>query len=287
MVYLMRNDFVIFIKLSLICLLTVSIPSISIAETKSAPAWTSGSSDEYPSSQYLVGVGSSHSQERAKEKARTDLVKTIKIKIDASTSMKERVILHATNTGKSEDVHRTYLGNINTSTTVEMKNIRIEDTWYNSNNEQYYALAILSRSQASMDLTHEMEQLNEETSRHLTRANNRKDLFDKIIDTNKAILNQVHRNKLKSYLAAIDTTKATNALNKHDADNLQAEKLKLQRQISLGVNTKGNGKDSRPLALYAKGGLSALGYKPIENNQSQYVLDVMLDKEKAILKDNL
>ena len=42
----------------------------------------------------------------------------------------------------------------------------------------------------------------------------------------------------------------------------------------------------RTLSLYAKGGLTSSGYKPVTNGNTQYVLDVILDNEPAIYRDN-
>ena len=266
------------------CLAVSKSPANSAGQN--TPEWISGSSSVYKSNQYLVGVGSSPGQGRAKEKARADLVKTISINIDATSNLKERVKTQESSKGVKEIISRSSFDDIYTSSKVELKNIQIADTWYNPKDEQYYALAILPRSKARTDLLTEMDELDAETSRHLTRANNSPDIFERIGAMQKGVASQVRRKKLKSYLAAIDPSASKAQPDMYDADTLQAQTLKFQRSIPIGVTTEGNTENARTLALYAKGGLTSLGYKPVTNGNTQYVLDVILNNEPPIYRDN-
>ena len=281
----MRISLLTFSSIFLASCLAVSKPAVSNAG-QSAPEWISGSSSLYKSNQYLVGVGNSPGQERAKEKARADLVKTISINIDATSNLKERVETQESGKGVKENISRSTYDDIYTSSKVELKNIQIADSWYNPKDEQYYALAVLPRSKARTDLMSEMDELDAETSRHLTRANNSTDIFDRIGALQKGVASQVRRKKLKSYLAAIDPAASKGQSDMYDADTLQAQTLKIQRSIPIGVMTEGNTENARTLSLYAKGGLTSSGYKPVTNGNTQYVLDVILDNEPAIYRDN-
>lgn len=281
----MRISFLTLSSIFLAGCLAAGKPSVSTAN-QGAPEWVSGSSSLYKSNQYLVGVGNSQGQERAKEKARTDLVKTINIKIDATNNLKERVETYQSSKGTSEEISRLSIDDIYSSTNVEMKNIQIAETWYNNKDEQYYALAVLPRSQAKVDLMSEMEELDNETSRHLTRANESTDIFDRINSISKAVANQVRHKKLKTYLSAIDSSALKGTTDMYDADTLLSQKLQIQRSIPISVTTSGNTDSARTLSLYAKGGLTQSGYKPVANGSTQYVLDVTLDNEPAIYKDN-
>jgi hypothetical protein len=281
----MRSLFLSFSSILFMGFLSLSIPVDSFADSQSAPAWISGSSEQYSSTQYLVGVGDSPSQERAKDKARADLVKTIQVKIDASSNLKERVSAHETRGGVEEDILRTSVNDIKTSSQVEMKNIRIAETWYNEKTENYFALAVLSRVKASADLSLEMRKFDEETSRHMSRSEETRNKLDQIAFINKAIESQQHRQILSNYLLAIDSAASELDAKSYDIDTLRNQAKNIQRQLPLSVNVTGD--DVRSLALYTKGALAALGYTAVSSRNAQYVIDVHLQKQPALYKDDL
>ena len=273
------------INLLLMIFLSICTSVHAIADSSLRPAWISGSSDVYPSGQYLVGVGESASQERAKDKARADLVKVIQVKIDATTNLKERVASHETSDGITEDVYRSSLDEISASSQVEMKNIEIIDTWFDEENDSYFALAVLARAKASSDLSIEMKELDNETSRHIKRADESSDMFDRIAQINKAVIAQQRRRNLGKYLVAIDSSSTELKSNRYDVDSLESKIQKIQRQIPISINVIGNNK--RVLTLYTKGGLSSIGYAPKASEKTKYVIDVQLDKEPVVNKDEL
>lgn len=275
----------VFSGLLLSSCLAVTKPGVST--TASGPEWITGSSDLYPSSQYLVGVGNSRGQERAKEKARADLVKTIKVKINATSNLKERASQHETKAGVREEIQRSQVVDIKSTSLVEMKNIRIEDTWYNKKSEEYYALAVLARAKASADLSIEMNELDAETTRQINTANDSQDLLNRISYLNKAIKSQTRRSVLKGYLSAINSSAAALQAGQYDLDTLRNKTLKVLRTLLIYVDTKNNDDDSRSLDLYAKAGLTSSGYTPNADQNTQYVLEVILDKENALYKNKL
>lgn len=281
----MAKLFLIFSGLLLSSCLADTKPSVS--SSASGPEWITGSSDRYPSSQYLVGVGNSRGQERAKEKARADLVKTIKVKINATSNLKERISQQETKAGVKEEIQRSQTDDIKSTSLVEMKNIRIEATWYNKKTEEYYALAVLARAKASADLSLEMNELDAETTRQINTANDSQDLLNRISFLNKAIKSQTRRSVLKGYLTAINSSAAALQAGQYELDTLRNQTLKVQRTLLIYVDTNNNGDDSRSLGLYAKAGLTSSGYTPNADQNTQYVLEVILDKEKALKKNNL
>ena len=73
----------------------------------------------------------------------------------------------------------------------------------------------------------------------------------------------------------------------YDVDSLRAQTLKVQRTLLIKIDSDGNGRDSRSLGLYAKAGLTASGYTPNTKGNTQYVLEIVLDKEKPVYKDRV
>lgn len=260
------------------CLAATSHPAMS---TQGGPDWVSGSSSQYPSTQYLVGVGSAPSQGRAKDRARADLVKTIKVKVSATSNTRQEVEQHRKGNNLDEDVRLSHRDDIETETEVELKNIQIEDSWYDDKNETYYALAVLPRAKARDDLLNDISDIDEETQRQLARADSSADMLDKISYINKAVKAQEKRVVLRDYLGVIDPAAAKAHKTENDADTLRAKKLSLQRQLPIAVNAEGI------IADFAKGGLAQLGYTPIPKDRAQYVLDVTLYYQDPIFKDKL
>lgn len=262
-------------------LLVASFLFFCFSSVQAKPGWISGSSDDFPSKKYLVGVGDSPSQSRAKDKARADLVKTIKVKIDASSSLREKVNAYNNDGDISEDVQRVSVDDIQITSEIEIKNIRIEDTWYDEENDVYFALAVLSRSKASFDLTFEMDELDRQTSRYLKQKNNVISPFEKIALINKAILSQKEHGVLQGYLLAIDSIPAR-LIPKHDLDLLYKQLAVIQKHISVDIHV-----NEPSLKLYAENRLSSYGYDVVRDGSGDFIFNIRLENEPVFFKDDL
>ena len=253
-------------------------------DSTNAPIWISGTSKQYSHQQYLTGVGSSPGQERAKDKARADLVKTFKVSIDSTSRLSVTSEQQTDARGSRETVTRKASRDIETSTAMEMKNIRIAETWHNPQTGEYFALAVLDKATARRQLITDIETLDADTASQLQQSNNANDALDRIGHLNLAIAAQLQREELVHYLPVLGGARQNHA-SQWSLTELQARAKTLQRQLPIGVEVHGH--NAARLADYAKGGLAAAGYKAGDAEGADYILRVSLDAKPAFHRDNL
>lgn len=104
------------------------------------PDWLSGQSAEYPTSAYVIGVGQGPSQEKAADKARADLAKSLSMSIEATTHSNASESTDGRSSSYSQDVS----DDVRTSTNKVLDGVTIAKYWQGS--DDYYALAVLDRA---------------------------------------------------------------------------------------------------------------------------------------------
>ena len=125
-----------------------------------APDWVLGKGHpDYPGKQYLLGVGFSdlHSGS-AKDSARLNLAKTLKVKVvatmvDISTKEKSRI----------ESV-------IKTEVDAVLQGVEIKDGWLDQVKGIYYALAVVERNLAASRIQDEIDKFESTLKRNLSEG---------------------------------------------------------------------------------------------------------------------
>jgi hypothetical protein len=137
------------------------------------PDWVLRHPSQYPSDLYLVGVGSaptsnglSNALEAASASARAELIQAIEVHISHSQqlSRQSRSLEKSTN-GRVQLAYNSERSNVasltNTATDQMARGIEIKETFYNANDQVFYALAVLEKETAAQRLRRQMDQLSD------------------------------------------------------------------------------------------------------------------------------
>jgi len=131
-----------------LCLLM--IPSYSFA--KKAPDWVEGTSSKYPEPRYFIGVGAVSMDKGGKnqqlnwaaDRARAEVAKTIRSKIEATT-----VASRTVTSGKKPESVSTQTDIITASTNEILEGVEIKAYYRDKKSRMLYALAVLDRPKAA------------------------------------------------------------------------------------------------------------------------------------------
>ena len=129
-----------------------SAPNSSTSSPEKRPTWIDSAQSRYAESDYLTAVGQASNRERAGESAIANLVEIFIINIRSETktltdATKQESALRVT-MESSTSLHR----NIQTETQQAISGVVIKDSWLSPNGE-YYALAVLEKRTAALNLS--------------------------------------------------------------------------------------------------------------------------------------
>ena len=126
---------------------------------KGKPGWVDGRSTEYPSTQYLTGVGQADIRSNAEDQAYAAVARIFKAEVAAQAKDWESYLV-VENRGASNAERRLTIDNVTkVSTDKVLENVRIADVWYDSDSRLYYALGVMNRSQAEATLMEKVSAL--------------------------------------------------------------------------------------------------------------------------------
>ncbi|HET6371100.1 MAG TPA: LPP20 family lipoprotein, partial [Nitrospiria bacterium] len=160
----MRRSF--YIGIGLFILFFASLPRAA----EKRPAWIDGEASFYSEQEYLTGVGYGNSRKDAEDQAYAAIAKIFRAQVQAQTREAEE-FRQGEGQGKV-DVQRTIdIGQIiEVSTQKALENVRIAEHWEEPTTHVHYALATLSRAQATSSLTEKIDGLDRSIREALQQA---------------------------------------------------------------------------------------------------------------------
>ncbi len=169
------------------------------------PAWIDGSHPRYTPDLYITGRGEGRSADEAGNHARADLAKTFEVYI--REDQKDVQAFSATTEGgksvqskNSQSVTRTIV----TTTAQLLKGVQVVDVWRDTVLQRNYALAALSRQQASAALRQEISRLDDASKLNIESAANSIDPLEKIARAYNALDAQIQRLAFQRSLQVVD-----------------------------------------------------------------------------------
>lgn len=170
---------------------------------KAKPGWIDGAGSEYPPAQYLIGVGQADNRNAASDQAYAAVARIFKAEVAAQAKDWESYLV-VENRGSSNTERRLTLDNVTkVSTDKVLENVRIADTWYDSNKNLHYALAVMSRSQAEASLLERMATLDRTVDADVTESRQTTDKLAKIRNLRRGARNLVLREAYNADLRVI------------------------------------------------------------------------------------
>ncbi|MBI3553714.1 MAG: LPP20 family lipoprotein [Elusimicrobia bacterium] len=118
------------------------------------PDWLSGQSSQYPKSAYIIGVGQDATQDKAADRARTEISKAFSLQLSATS----RSSASEVDSGKSSSLSQTTSDDVRTSTRKVLDGVEISSYW-DDGKGNVYALAVLNREHALKIITDKLAEL--------------------------------------------------------------------------------------------------------------------------------
>jgi hypothetical protein len=115
-----------------------------------------GPERQYPPSRYLTATGIGQSESEARNQAVSELSRIFESRIFSETF--DRVTSRIDESG-SEVSKQSIESNIRIVSLMELKGVRVEETWFDENEGMYYALAVLDRYQARKDWLKQLDEM--------------------------------------------------------------------------------------------------------------------------------
>ncbi len=179
---------------------------LGCAGHRAQPAWVEGNSKDYPSDQYLLGVGQADSRSAAEERAYGAVSRIFTAKVEAESKDWESFLLSEAK-GQASTEHRLTLDQLTrVSTDKVLENVRILDIWVNSNTGQHHVLAGMHRAQAGTALAERMAELDRTVDSDLAESRKTADKLLAIRSLRRAVKNLVLREAYNADLRVIRTS---------------------------------------------------------------------------------
>ncbi|MFZ3012635.1 MAG: LPP20 family lipoprotein [Nitrospira sp.] len=170
---------------------------------KGKPGWVDGRSVDYPSSQYLTGVGQADTRINAEDQAYAAVARIFKAEVAAQAKDWESYLV-VENRGVSNTERRLTIDSVTkVSTDKVLENVRIVDVWYDSERRVYYALSMMNRSQAEASLMEKVVALDRTIDTDVTESRQALDKLAKVRALRRAGRNLVLREVYNADLRVI------------------------------------------------------------------------------------
>ena len=186
---------------SLLC--TTILAGCSSFGGATKPTWIDGVSSDYPSAQYLTGVGQGDNRAVSEDQAYAAVARIFKAEVSAQSKDWESYLV-VEQRGSSRDERRLTLDNLTrVSTDKVLENVKIVDRWYDARKGLHYALAGMHRSQAETAFMERMTELDRAIQSDVDEAHRTTDKLAKVRALRRAIRNLILRETYNADLRVI------------------------------------------------------------------------------------
>jgi hypothetical protein len=143
------------------------------------PAWIDGESRQWPRSQFILGVGSADDENSAADRARGEVARVFSATISVETSVSES----ETNAGKNgQQVHsfsQNVADQVRTATKKALEGVDVVARWKDPATFRCYALAVLPKDSALMEVTSKLHDLDTEAATYNSALGAATDRFER------------------------------------------------------------------------------------------------------------
>ena len=227
----------------------------------SRPSWIDGNSTQFPSTQYLVGVGQADSRPQATEQAYAAVSRIFKAEITAQAKDWESYLVVETR-GHTNTERRLTLDNVTRVTTDKvLENVQVLDTWFDQKTRQYYALAGMNRAQAESAMVERLTELDRTIQTEVTEAHQTQDKLSHVRNLKRAAKNLVLR---EAYNADLRTIRSSGQ-GIHAAYRVADLIAELEQFLAtnMGMAVEVSGEQAEPLERALMDGLTQEGFSVV------------------------
>ena len=170
------------------------------------PSWIDGTSEQYPASQYLLGVGQADSRAASTERAYAAVARIFKAEISAQARDWESYLV-LENRGKASTERRLTLDHVtNVSTDKVLENVQILDSWFDRRTGQHYVMAGMNRAQSEAALVERIAELDRTVETEIRESRESQDKLTRVRNMKRAAKNLVLREAYNADLRVIRTS---------------------------------------------------------------------------------
>ncbi len=244
-------------------LLAMSLAGCGWGMGSSRPPWIDGGNAQYPSEQYLVGVGQADSRPQATEQAYAAVSRIFKAEITAQAKDWESYLVVEAR-GQTRTERRLTLDNVTRVTTDKvLENVQVLDTWFDQKTRQYYALAGMNRAQAEAAMVERLSELDRTIQTEVTEAHQTQDKLSHVRNLKRAAKNLVLREAYNTDLRIVRSNGQGNP-SAYRVAELTAE-LEQFLSTNLGVAVEISGDQAEPLERALMDGLAQEGFSVVRS----------------------
>ncbi len=234
-------------------------------EEMSKPQWVDRPAAAYPTMTHIVGTGVGPSLTVAQDRARSELAKNFSVNIRARMQDRQSYLQQS---GQSEFSSET-AQQIETHTEVVLHAVQIVDSWHDPNNQQYHALAALSRVQALQLFRERIQQLDSETNTQLRASAIYEDKLSQVGFIQSAIELQRQRHQIQQMLQVVDPSGHGVASNYSIAE---LNKRSNEIASTIRIRVKAHSSSAEAFVSSAANALAKVGVITNDNSKSDYLL---------------
>ena len=170
---------------------------------KGKPDWVEGRSSEYPSAQYLIGVGQADSRAAASDQAYAAVARIFNAQIEAHVRDWESYLVIERRDASNAERKLQIDSLTKVSTDKVLENVSIADWWYDPRTQLYYALAVMHRHQAEASLMEKIATLDQSIERDITESRQAADKLTKVHALRQGTKNLIVREAYNADLRVI------------------------------------------------------------------------------------
>lgn len=189
-----------------LCFLVLVSPGCAWFGGNAKPGWIDTPDAEYPRAQYLVGVGQAGDRNGATDQAYAAVARIFKTEVTAQAKDWESYRVIKSQGTTNAERRLTLDSVIKVSTDKVLENVRIIETWYDGNKAAYYALAVMSRSQAEASVMERVAALDRLVEADVAESKQTYDKLAKIRSLRRAMGNLVLREAYNADLRVIGSS---------------------------------------------------------------------------------
>jgi hypothetical protein len=269
------------------CVLIISLAAAGCATTRDAerPDWIMNDTAQYSSERYLLGRGQADTLDGAKDRARADLAKTFSVNIVTKSSDVQRFQSGMDSpqaASPQPSLQQDISQEITTSTDQLLRGVTVAETWQDPATKSFYALATLSRIDASRTLRRQLADIDTRVQAEVQAARESGDLLQRIDHASRAVRTHAMRDGLGLQLAVIDRGGRADT-SPYNTAELEADLAQLLGRVNIVVGPRRDepGQDAHDLLSAA---VTTAGFQQDASRPADYSLTggLLLDPPKLL-----
>ncbi len=275
----MKKIIILFVLIFMSC-----APSVVTAKKNKAPDWINNPQKEYKDAYYLSAVGSGDTKKSAEKDAFSNLSRIFEaeIKSDQTLVQKFEETTVGDKTSLSAEEKMRNLTQIQSEQTL--KNVKIGETYFDSNSGEYYVIAYLKRSETE-DIYHgEIQDNNHKIDQYYSDYQNSSSKLDKLTYLSDAIELAEANEILNAQLRIISSSHTTASLP------IPLEKLVSERKSfakTIHVVISGSGEYKSYLDDYLKEVFNNFGFSVFDSPTNTDYVDFSIESSLSISQIDL